>query len=506
MLASLAACRFGFDDVARERDASTTSSDGDATSAVLHFAYLKASNTGAFDHFGWATAVSGDGMTLVVGAVAEGGSVPGINASDGSSNGVSQSGAVYVFVRVGATWQQQAYIKQQALDTNDAFGGALALSTDGNTLAVGEPNEDSAATTINGSQTDNSATDEGAVFVFTRSAGAWTQQAFIKCSNCEASDQFGASVALDATGDILAAGAPGEDSAATTIDGNKASNAAAGSGAAYLFTRSGTTWTEQTYFKAWNAGAGDMFGSVVALSDDGTTLAVGAPQEDGSLPGVQNATFAEPGATVSESGAAYVFHRSGAWTAQAYVKPSDVGFGGDFFAYALGLSGDGNVLACGAPGEDSVVGNSGAVWMFRRSGATWAEEARLKASNAGDNDQFGASLSLAGGGGTLMASSPLEDSNASGVGGDQTNDASQDSGAVYSFDYGNGWTQSAYAKANAPDLGDQFGFALALSRDGQTRIATATYEDSAATGIDGDALDNTDTDSGCAGVAYYAAP
>src|SRR5262249_15149622 len=154
--------------------------------------------------------------------VSEQGSVPGINASDGSTNNISQTGAVYVYVRVGNAWQQQAFIKQQSLSADDAFGGALALSADGNTLAVGEQNEDSSATTINGNQADNSAPDSGAVFIFSRTAGTWTQQAYIKCSNCEGGDGFGASVALSADGNTLGAGAPLEDSSATTINGNKA--------------------------------------------------------------------------------------------------------------------------------------------------------------------------------------------------------------------------------------------------------------------------------------------
>ena len=104
---------------------------------------------------------------------------------------------------------------------------------DGDTLAVGAIQEDSSATGINGDQADNSASDSGAVYVFTRDAsGVWSQQAYVKASNTEARDFFG-SVAVD--GDTLAVGANVEDSSATGIDGDQADNSAAGSGAAYVF-------------------------------------------------------------------------------------------------------------------------------------------------------------------------------------------------------------------------------------------------------------------------------
>ncbi|MBX3319055.1 MAG: FG-GAP repeat protein [Nitrospira sp.] len=129
-----------------------------------------------------------------------------------------------------APLKQQAYVKASNTESDDWFGTNIAV--DGDTLVVGARFEDSAATGINGNQADNSAPDSGAVYVFTRTGGVWSQQAHVKASNTEAGDRFGI-VAID--GDTLAVGAIEERSAATGIDGNQADNNASDSGAVYIF-------------------------------------------------------------------------------------------------------------------------------------------------------------------------------------------------------------------------------------------------------------------------------
>ncbi len=189
-----------------------------------------------------------------MGAHSEASAATGING-DQTSNAAAGSGAVYVFTRTGTTWSQQAYVKASNTGANDLFGCSVALSADGSTLAVGAYGEDSAATGINGDQTSNAAADSGAVYVFTRTGTTWSQQAYVKASNTGAGDYFGISVALSADGSTLAVGALHEDSAATGINGDQTSNAAASSGAVYVFTRTGTTWSQQAYVKASNTGA-----------------------------------------------------------------------------------------------------------------------------------------------------------------------------------------------------------------------------------------------------------
>ena len=206
-------------------------------------AYVKSSNTDAFDRFGESVALSDDGNTLVVGAVLEKGATTGVNG-DQADNSTFNAGAVYVFTRdSGGVWTQQAYVKASNTEADDFFGQSLALSGDGNTLAVGADREDSAAIGVNGDQADNNARFAGAVYVFTRdTGGVWTQQAYVKASNTDAGDRFGQSedffgqsMALSGDGNTLAVGAFGERSAATGVNGDQADNSASAAGAVYVF-------------------------------------------------------------------------------------------------------------------------------------------------------------------------------------------------------------------------------------------------------------------------------
>ena len=147
---------------------------------VRQVAYLKASNPDMGDHFacggslpghiGNAVAISADGNTVVVGAPHESSAARGINGN-AADNSLYNSGAVYVFVRRGDAWVQQAYVKASNAGQSDLFGMNVALSADGNTMAVSAPWERSAATGINGDQNDDSLPQAGAVYVFTRVGG-----------------------------------------------------------------------------------------------------------------------------------------------------------------------------------------------------------------------------------------------------------------------------------------------------------------------------------------------
>jgi trimeric autotransporter adhesin len=331
-------------------------------SVLEQLAYGKASNTNPGDGFGYSVSLSGD--TLAVGATGEDSAATGVNGNQANNNALN-SGAVYVFVRSGASWSQQAYLKASNTDMNDVFGESVSLS--GDTLAVGAVGEDSVATGVNGYQVDNSALDSGAVYVFVRSGASWSQQAYLKASNTGENDNFGGSVSL--SGDTLAVGASGEASAATGVNGNQADNSASGSGAVYVFVRSGASWSHQAYLKASNTGGGDYFSQSVSLSGD--TLAVGAQGED---------------------------------------------------SVATGVNGN---------QADNSASGSGAVYVFVRSGASWSQQAYLKASNTGASDSFSVSVSLSGD--TLAVGAFYEDSAATGVNGNQADNSAADSGAVYLF-------------------------------------------------------------------------
>ncbi len=402
-------------------------------------AYLKASNPGVAERFGWAVAISGD--TLVVGALGEDSNATGING-DQNDDSASSSGAAYVFVRSGTTWSQQAYIKASNTDDNDQFGGAVALS--GDTLVVAAANEDSQATGIDGDESDNSAPLSGAVYVFVRSGTTWSQQAYIKASNAEAIDLFGETVAV--SGDTLAVGAIVESSNATGINGDESDNSAAEAGAVYVFTRSGTTWSQQAYIKASNAEEGDHFGKSVALSGD--SLVVGAEHEDGGSAGINGD---ETDNSAFLAGAAYVFVRSGTdWSQQAYLKPAIVDVTGlDSFGSVVAI--DGDIVVVSSPFEDSTatgvngdagdngLSNTGAAYAFVRDGTNWSQRAYLKPSANGFSDNFGRAATVSGT--TAVIGTLNEDSNATGVGGDRFNDSSQGSGAAWAFDLEPGpWT------------------------------------------------------------------
>ncbi len=407
----------------------------------------------------------------------------------------------------------------------DQFGYAVSLSADGNTLAVGARHESSSATGINGDQGDNSMLGAGAVYVFTRSGGTWSQQAYVKASNTDgpfaycysryyyyykkiycdriSAARFGTSVSLSADGNTLAVGAVGERSSATGINGDQGDSSALFAGAVYVFTRSKDMWSQQAYVKASNTGmgkynsyfmdgCGDSFGASVSLSANGDTLAVGAFGEESNATGI-NGDQGGNRCSSRESelggpGAVYVFTRSeGTWFQQAYIKASNTGWS-DKFGSSVSLSGDGDTLAVGALGEDSnatgVNGDqssdmgwrSGAVYVFTRSEGTWFQQAYIKASNTGVHDYFGASVSLSADGDTLAVGAFGERSNATGINGDQSDNSVYSAGAVYVFTRSEGtWFQQAYIKASSTEFHDHFGSSVSLSGDGDILAVNGFY-------------------------------
>ncbi len=470
--------------------------DINVNNLVSNIGYFKASNTDKGDNFGFSVSLSDDGNTLAVGALSEDSNARGIN-QDQTDNSASRSGAVYIFTRTGATWTQEAYIKASNTDENDNFGFSVSLSDDGNTLAVGAPNENSNANDVGGDQDNNDAANSGAVYIFTRTGATWTQEAYIKASNTDENDNFGNSVSLSDDGNTLAVGAPNENSNAEGVGGDQDNNDAANSGAVYIFTRTGATWTQEAYIKASNTDENDNFGNSVSLSDDGNTLAVGAPYEDSNANDVGGD---QDNNDAVNSGAVYIFTRTGAtWTQEAYIKASNTK-GDDNFGNSVSLSDDGNTLAVGAISQRSGANNSiseaGAAYVFIRTGASWAEETYIYASNIGMGDYFGFKVSLSGNGNTLAVGALSEDSNARGINQDQTDNSASRSGAVYIFTRtGATWTQEAYIKTSNTEQNDDSSI-CSLSGDGNTLAVGALSEDSNANDVGGDQDNNDAVNSG----------
>ncbi len=460
---------------------------------IAQQAYLKASNAGADDLFGVCVGVSGD--TVVVAAQQEDSAATGVNGNQ-ADNSAPDSGAVYVFVRSGPAWSQQAYLKASNAAAGDWFGLSVAIS--GDTIVVGALQEDSAATAVNGNQADNSAIDSGAAYVFVRNGTTWTQQAYLKASNAEAGDIFGYNVAI--SGDTILVATIQEDSAATGVNGNQADNSAASSGAVYVYQRTGAAWAQQAYLKASNTAAGDWFGRSIAISGD--TVVVGASEEDSAATGV-GGNQADDASTAS--GAAYIFVRSGTnWAQQAYLKASNTG-AGDRFGSSVALFG--NTAVVGVPGEDSnatgVNGNqaddsasgSGAAYLFVRAGSTWSQQAYLKPSNTALGYNFGVSAAISGD--TVVIGAHTERSTSTGINGSQVESpvTGANAGASYLFSRtGTNWVQTAYIKASNTDARDLFGLSVAIDAD--NIVISGVREDSSATAINGNQADNTATDAG----------
>ncbi|MZI94809.1 hypothetical protein F9817_16655 [Vibrio sp. CAIM 722] len=336
-------------------------------------AYIKASNPSEGDYFGWSVSLDSDGNTLAVAAQYEDNGATGV-ITDGSettdSSTAARSGAVYLFSRTNDSWAQNTYLKASNTGAGGYFGYSVSLSGDGNTLAVGASREDNGATgviTDDSETTDSStASESGAVYLFNQDGSSWSQTAYIKASNTGAGDYFGVKVALNSDGSTLAVAATNEDNGATGVitDGSETtdSGTATDSGAVYLFTEEDNAWSQIAYIKASNTGEEDGFGSGIAISSDGSTLAISSGLEDNGASGVIIDTSEANGdsGTAENSGTVYLFtEEDNAWSQTAYIKASNTGEG-DYFggipnssSTSLDLSSDGDTLVVGALGEDN---------------------------------------------------------------------------------------------------------------------------------------------------------
>ena len=480
---------------------------------------------------------------------------PAMNDSAGAGSGQVAEPSAAPGAEPGAQIAQIAYIKASNTGFGDNFGAgssaigddAVSLSADGMTLAVGAPFESSGGGGIDADQADDAVYGAGAVYVFVPQGDTWVQQAYIKASNPGITDNFGFATALSADGNTLAVSAHFEASGDTGVDADQDDDSIPQAGAVYVFARSGTTWTQQSYIKASNTGHigqrldpdeqpdlaaehfgpiasgeysyadsygemfddGDQFGAAIALSDDGHKLVVTATAEDSGTPGVNS----DQGDNSKRSaGAAYVFEREGdTWTQTAYIKPSNPEVDA-LFGYSAALSADGRRIAIGGYDEDGSVASTnefqdglvrgaGAVYVFDFDGDTWRQTGYLKASNAERGDSLGVAVVISDDGKTVIATAQDEDGLSTGInnipGPDYQDDIRPTTGAVYVFVEQDGaWSQQAYIKASNTGSGDVFGSRLALSGDGNVLAVGAQLEDSGSQGIDGFQDDDSALEAG----------
>lgn len=355
----------------------------------------------ASDRMGHAVAVSGD--TAVVGAPL---------ANEGAAN---DAGSAYVYIRDNGVWVKQAQLVPPTPSLGLVFGISVAVS--GETIAIGASQDDEAGSL-----------NSGAVYVFTRSGVSWTLQQRLIASDASAGAGFGRSVAID--GNSLAVGAH---------LGN------GGTGAAYVFTRSGSAWSQQQKLVGSDSATNDFFGDSVGLSGD--RLVVGAPRADiaakvdagsayafirassGGSPWSQQAKLLPTSSTAddnfgisvalssdtiivgqpflgtgagSNKGAATVFvENAGTWSLQTTLTAAD-GIADDNFGRAVSLSGDLALVAANFADAGTTV-NAGSAYLFKRSGTAWSQLDRLQASDKALNDLNASAAALSIGNSVLGA-------------------------------------------------------------------------------------------------------
>lgn len=371
--------------------------DLSAPDAVLAFGgstKLQAGDGVAGDQFGGSVAISG--TTAIVGAPA--------NAATGGGNG-----SAYVYVLTSGVWTLQQKLTANDGAADDAFGSNVSIS--GDTVVVGAFG-DMVGTNVN----------QGSAYVFVRSGTTWTQQQKLVATGGAANDVFGRTVAI--AGDSVVVGASSADTM-TNVD----------QGAAYVFLRTGTTWAQQARLTAGDGSALDYFGDSVAIAGD--TVIVGATEDT-------------TGAN-TQQGSAYVFTRSGTtWSQQAKLSALD-GTSFDYFGFSVSVDGDTAVI-----GTLQDVGpnfQQGSAYVFVRSGSTWTQQQKLVAGDGSTDDSFGSSVFVLGN--TVMIGAPAD-----------TNGANVRQGSAYVFTRtGAAWAQTQ--KLLAPDgaSGDEFGAGVAVTNN-----------------------------------------
>jgi len=350
--------------------------------------------------FGTSVALSGDGDTALIGAPADDGYV----------------GAAWAFTRSGSTWAQQGEKLTGAGETGEGrFGKSVTLSADGDTALIGGTHDDG---------------NVGAAWAFTRSGSTWTQQGGKLTGTDEAGPgEFGRSVALSADGGTALIGGWGDN-------GNE--------GAAWAFTRSGSTWTQQGEKLTGELGGEGEFGTSVALSGDGDTALIGGPGDDDDV------------------GAAWAFTRSGGTWAEQGPKLTGTGEAGEGrFGVSVALSVDGDTALVGGPSDDSDVG---AAWAFTRSGSTWTQQGeKLVGSGESGAGEFGSSVALAANGDTALIGVPED---AAAIGG------------TWAFTRSGGvWSQQGSKLTGGEEDNSEFGVLVALSADGNTALVGGWNDD-----------------------------
>ena len=395
-----------------------------------------------YDHFGRAVSISGD--YAIVGAFTE-----DHDADDDDATEVNNAGSAYIFKRDGNSWVQQQKIVASDRGAGDTFGHSVSIN--GDYAIVGSREEDHDASG------GNPLSNAGSAYIFKRDGNSWVQQQKIVASDRGAGDRFGYAVSIN--GDYAIVAAFTEDH-----DANGA-NALSNAGSAYIFKRSGTTWTQETKLVANDRGVEDRFGWSVSIYGD--YAIVGSVYEDHDASGANELT---------KAGSAYIFRRDGnSWVQQQKIVANDRGEE-DQFGYSVSINGDYAIVGALEEDHDANGANelikSGSAYIFKRSGTTWVQETKLVASDREAGDYFGWSVSIDGD--SAIVGAAWEEEDASG------GNALTKAGSAYIFRRsGTTWAQETKIAAGVRKISDNFGRSVDIS--GGYAIVGARYEDEDAT-------------------------
>jgi hypothetical protein len=360
--------------------------------------------------------ISADGLYVVAGA-------------DDDDTGLTNAGSVYIFNKSGGSWSRQTIVYSNPRATYDGFGDNVAIDGAGNRFVA--------------SAGDQGTSVVGAAYVFTRSGSTWTQEAILTPGDPQSQMGFGeirGSLDINSDdGSYIIVGAQLWDSGSTLSVGKF-----------YVFKRSGTTWTQQyaNVSQGFTATASGFFGCFTALNSDATYALIGARGAGGAN-------------QVTDCGLAFIWTRSGtSWSQQAILYPSDA-VTGDSFGHAGGINSDGTYIVVGARNKDS---GAGAAYVFTRSGSSWTQQAKITKSGS---TQFGETAAI-NADATLIA-----------IG----EDATSNRGAVHIYArQGSSWNyiRTLTQPANDPDSdlnNNNYGLAINFDEKGQQLVIGAPLTD-----------------------------
>ena len=344
-----------------------------------------------------------------------------------ASDGVNLVSAVSTFsLSFGPDWSvtpTESILTSPDNVVNGSYGHSTAISGDGNYALI----------TAKGERVEaNSANGAGQGHIYVRSGSSWTYQATVAASDAQYNDQMGYSSSMSDNGVYCVIGAWREDTGGSD------------SGAAYVFSRSGSTWTQQAKLVASDAAANDYFGYSCSISGDGNYIAIGAPQES------------------SADGAIYIYSRSGStWTQDQKITFSGANRLGDF--QGVSLNSDGSYLAIGSYNSNS---KRGQFYVWTRSGSTWTQQqGPILASDATNGDNFGQSIQISPDSNYIVVGAPEEESGGTNA------------GAAYIFSRsGSTWTQQAKIISSDIQAEDRFGEGVCIDNNGSYVVIGASRE------------------------------